>query len=72
MGWASGSVIFSQIIKSVQKHVDDKEARKEIYRPIFHQFEADDWDTQDECMGKDEAYDELIKEIHPGWFEDED
>ena len=72
MGWASGSRIFSEIIAAVKPHVADKDARKSIYRPIIEAFENDDWDTQDECLDEDEAYDEVMREIHPDWFDEED
>ncbi len=70
MGWASASGIMSDIISAVKPHVADKEVRKQIYRPVIESLEAGDWDTQDECMGEDEAYDETIKEMHPTWFDE--
>lgn len=72
MGWASASRIMSDIMDAVIPVVPDKEARKKIYRPVIESLEEGDWDTQDECMGEDDAYDEVIKELHPTWFEDED
>ncbi|WP_421565717.1 hypothetical protein [Ochrobactrum sp. EDr1-4] len=65
MGWSSGSSTFSEIIKAVKPVVADKDDRKKIYRPILNAFEAQDWDTQDECVGEDEAYDELYNELYP-------
>jgi hypothetical protein len=35
-------------------------------------FEDEDWDTQDECMDVDEAYDEALRLLHPDWFDEED
>jgi hypothetical protein len=64
MGWGSGSILFSDIIRAVSRAVPDKETRKRIYRPIIDAFEQDDWDTQDECLGKDIAYDELYEEVY--------
>ena len=72
MGWASASRIMSDIIAAIQPRVSDKEARKAIYAPIIDSLEEGDWDTQDECLGEDEAYDEVLKEKHPGWYDDED
>lgn len=72
MGWASGSTVFSEVISAVKEHVKEKDVRKAIYIPIIEAFEEKDWDTQDECIGEDDAYDEAIMELHPRWFEDED
>lgn len=68
MGWASASLIMNSVIDAVKPHVADKDARKEIYKPIFDALEDGDWDTQDECVGRDEAYDE----IYSARFPDED
>lgn len=70
MGWASASIIMSDIIRGVSPVVPDKDTRKAIYVPIIKSLEDGDWDTQGECLGEDEAYDEAIKELHPTWFED--
>lgn len=72
MGWGSASSIMSQIIEAVKPHVADKEARKAIYIPVIGALEDGDWDTQDECMGEDEAYDEAIKELHPDWYDEDE
>lgn len=72
MGWASASGIMSDIISAIKPVLPDKETRKKVYLPIIQSFEDSDWDTQDECMGEDEAYDEVIKELHPTWFDDEE
>ncbi len=60
------------MIKAIKPNVQDKTVRKEIYRPIIIALENADWDTQDECLDEDEAYDELIKDMHPGWFDDDE
>lgn len=69
MGWASGSRIMNDVIAAVKPHVASKEAREEIYLEIIQSLEDSDWDTQDECLGEDEAYDTAIKRLHPGWFD---
>lgn len=70
MGWASASGIMNEVIDAVLPEVDDNEARKRIYKPIIKVLEDGDWDTQDESLGIDPAFDELMAEIHPGWYED--
>lgn len=67
MGWSSGSSTFSQIIEAVLPVVTKKEDRKKIYLPILKAFEEQDWDTQEECLGEDEAYDEVYAELYPDY-----
>lgn len=62
MGWGSGSRLFDGIITTIKKNVTDFEARKRIYREMISEFEEMDWDTQDECLGVDSAYDEVYNE----------
>lgn len=69
MGWASGSRIMNEIIGAVQPHVADQAAREAIYRPIIDALEDSDWDTQDESMGLDPAFDAVLRGMHPDWFE---
>lgn len=70
MGWASGSSLFSEVISAIKPRISDVTLRKEIYKDLINAFENSDWDTQDECMGEDEAYDAALVEVHPGWYED--
>lgn len=72
MGWASGSRLFSEVIDVVQKHVLDEEERVNIYKGLIDAFEDADWDTQDECVGEDPAYDAALKELHPDWYDDDE
>lgn len=65
MGWASGSRLFSRVIAAVKPHVGDIETRKEIYRELIYAFEDHDWDTLDECLGEDPAYDAVFAEKYP-------
>jgi hypothetical protein len=67
MGWASGSELASRIIKATKKHVEDPKVRTEIYTEVIKAFEDSDWDTQDECMGEDAAFDAALKKLHPTW-----
>lgn len=69
MGWNSGGDLFDVIIESVMDNVQDKEIRKKIYKPIYEQFLSHDWDTDNECIGLDPAFDEVLKEqyIKRGW-----
>lgn len=70
MGWGSGSTVFDGVIDTVMAHVPDVESRKAIYRNLIDVFTDADWDTTDECLGKDPAYDEVHAEMFPDEEED--
>lgn len=72
MGWSSGSLLFSNIIELLQKHVPDEEARQAVYVQLIDAFEDFDCDTLQECEGEDEAFDSAIRDVHPDWYEDEE
>lgn len=65
MGWASGSDLFDKIIEVMKEAVPDVEARVAAYRKLVDAFRDADWDTLDECLDKDEAYDRVFREIYP-------
>jgi hypothetical protein len=67
MGWASGSSVMESIIEGIRKKVVDEKQRVEIYKVIIEALEDSDWDTQNECIGNDKAYDIALKELHPDW-----
>lgn len=71
MGWASGSSLMDGIISAIKGKVPDYKTRKEIYKAIINEMESADWDTQDECMGSDKAYDAALKSLHPNWYEED-
>lgn len=70
MGWASGSYIMDGIISAAMKGMPDESVRKEFYKEVIGVLEGEDWDTQDECIGEDDALDSAMKELHPTWFDD--
>lgn len=65
MGWSGGSRLFSNIIDVLQREISDSEKRQAIYWDLIQEFENEDWDTLDECMGEDPAYDLAVRELHP-------
>lgn len=65
MSWAKGAEIFDSVILAVKEHVDDPETRRDIYRPIAAALGELDWDTQEDCMGKDTAADDVLRELFP-------
>ena len=62
MGWSRGSDLMDSIIRSLKYHVINPSIRKEIYKDIIDALEDHDWDTQDECLGIDEAFDAALHE----------
>ncbi len=71
MGWASGSMLMSDIIDALHTEAIDKEIRKNVYATLIEAFSNFDCDTLDECVGVDKAFDEVFKE-HYGEIEDEE
>lgn len=69
MGWSRGSQVMSTIIGQLKTHMPDVEARKIVYEILIEEFEDMDWDTQQECMGEDLIFDEIMRNRHPRWFE---
>ena len=65
MGWSSGSELFDEVILAIQPAVPDAVKRQAVYYKLITAFEAQDWDTQDECLGKDPAFDAALKEMYP-------
>jgi len=68
MGWGSGSVLFSKIISAAITAIPDKKVRVSFYEKVISDFENEDWDTEEECLGEDLAFDKALKNLHPGWF----
>ena len=72
MGWNSASSIVNEMIALIKTEIPDLDRRKALYMKMIVSFEAKDWDTQEECLGRDTAYDEALKELHPDFFEEEE
>ncbi len=69
MGWASGSILMSEVIAACNKEFLNFEYRKVFYKILIKAMEGEDWDTQLEFIGEDEAFDEAFYELHPDWRE---
>lgn len=65
MGWASGSILFSDIIEALIKNIEDEEVREVIYKSIIPAFEDMDCDTLDECKEIDDAFDNVYRDMYP-------
>ena len=57
----------NMIINEVEKF----RSKKELYMGIIEALENEDWDCQQECMGKSKDFDAALKELHPELFEEE-
>lgn len=65
MGWNRGSEIFNDLIDILNDTGLDRTQREEVYRKMIHSLEEHDWDTAEECLGKDEVFDKIYKEFYP-------
>ena len=62
MGWASGSLVMSNIIERFNMNNIDDDVRESIYGVLIDEFENSDCDTLHECLGEDPAFDAAYKE----------
>ena len=69
MGWGSGSTLMSDVIKTLRQNVSDSASRQAIYYDLILSFDDQDWDTHDECVGVDPAFDAALKEHYPRFFD---
>lgn len=68
MGWGSGSRIMDGVIDAVADNVVDFDTRYKIYKKVYEVMRDADWDNVDECLGQDEAFDQVAAE--DGWGND--
>jgi len=61
MGWASGSRLFSSVIEAVKQTRLNETEREHLYEKLIDAFADADWDTMDECLGEDSAYDKAYR-----------
>lgn len=64
MGWSTGSMILSGIIKTIERNVEHPVDRQEIYEDLIDIFEDYDCDTLDECLGESEEFDLVYKSMY--------
>ena len=70
MGWSSGSTLMTATIFALAKHVRGMKAREKVYSDLIIAFEDHDWDTHDECVGHDLAFDAALKAHYPHFFDE--
>jgi hypothetical protein len=73
VGWASGSEIYDKVVDVLMKHIPQHKDRKAAHAELIAAFEEHDCDTLDECMGRDKAFDEALREANPDvdWDEED-
>lgn len=71
MGWCSATVIFDSVVSGI---VGDTEIdKKELIRIVANALEDGDWDCQQDSDYWDHPLvQEVMRELHPSWFEDEE
>ena len=69
MGWASGSSLMIDVITGLKERGMSLKNRKIVYEVLIPAMQDQDWDTLDEPMGMDEAYEAAMRTINPEWFE---
>lgn len=70
MGWCSGSELFSDLWRTVQKYVPDKDKNK-IVKKWIEKFEEHDCDTLDECCDEFPEVEKVFKKLYPDYFEED-
>lgn len=68
MGWASGSELMNGVIGALNETKLDAKERQVFYKKVIAAFEDRDWDTQDECLGSDSAFDAAMRELQRDWY----
>lgn len=70
MGWCSGTEIFDQIAKIVLS--DEPLDKKATLKAVINSLENGDWDCQtDSEYFEHPLVQEIFREMHPRWFEDD-
>jgi hypothetical protein len=73
MGWASGSCLMGELIDAFTESIKDAPDDQviEFWKRAIVVFESEDWDTQNECVGKNPLWDEAYFQHDPysgGYF----
>lgn len=71
MSWASGSSLFYDIIEAINDCEIDDETRQQLYQRLIHIFEDEDCNTLRECLGKDNAFDLVYRQLYPDQQDDQ-
>jgi hypothetical protein len=72
MGWASGSELMRGLIEIAQEMIPDDDQRIIFYEKTIKLLQEHDWDTLDEPLGEDDAYDEVYESLFTDKEEEEE
>lgn len=65
MGWARGADVMHGLIEAANDTPICALSRHELYMKMIPVLENEDWDTQDECLGRDDMFDAAMQNLHP-------
>lgn len=70
MGWCSATIIFDKVAGAL---LDDQPPdKKSVLKVVIDALEDGDWDCQqDSAYWSHPLIQEIFREMHPRWFEDE-
>ena len=54
----------NDIIDVIREEIKDPVLRQCLYKSVIKALEGADWDTQDECLDRDPAFDAVIAELY--------
>ncbi len=70
MGWCSGTQVFDPICTVLLS--DEPIDKKAVLRHVIESLEDNDWDCQSDSAYYDHPLvREVMREMHPTWFDDE-
>ena len=69
MGWSGGSDLMQETIEILKEHVEE-DARVAIYKRLIKAFENHDWDTIDEALEEDPAFDKAYQLLYPEEYQE--
>lgn len=70
MGWCSGTQVFDPICEAL--FGDEPLDRKALLKEVIDALESNDWDCQQDSAYWDHPLvQEVMRELHPSWFEDD-
>jgi hypothetical protein len=49
------------------REIKDQGLKQRLFKGIIEALEGSDWDTQEECLGQDLAFDKALAELYPDW-----
>lgn len=71
MGWCSATIIFDSVVGALLDH--QKINKKDVITMLIRKLEDGDWDCQQDSDYWDHPMvQEIFREMHPHWFEEDE